>query len=709
MSAQNLLVELFVEELPPKALKKLGEAFAAVLAESLVAQGLAEANAVVTDFATPRRLGVRVEGVLARAADKPVSTKLMPVSVGLDADGHATPALLKRLTALGVEASAVSQLRRAADGKNEALFYDSIAPGTSLTDGLQLALEAAMAKLPIPKVMTYPNPSGDGWETVDFVRPAHGLVALHGADIVPISVLGLQAGRETLGHRFEAHVSPVVVQNADSYASQLRDDGAVIASFAERRAEIVRQLQAAAAPSGLTPIEDDALLDEVTALVERPNVLVGQFEEAFLEVPPECLILTMKANQKYFPLLDKSEKLTNQFLIVSNISPSDASDVTGGNERVVRPRLADAKFFFDQDRKKTLESRVSGLAKVVYHNKLGTQNERVERVRAIARWVAEKVDADIELADRAARLAKADLLTDMVGEFPELQGIMGGYYALHDGEDGRVAQAIADQYLVRRDETEDASNLISEVLQIADRMETLVGIWGVGLKPTGDKDPFALRRHALSVIKSFQLLGGMFALSKAELRLELDELIAFSLSVFPAGVLAGNVAEELKLFIYERNANQLTGFFRAEAVAAVFANMPPLHEIVKRLRAVREFATLPESPSLAAANKRVGNILKKAEGEVGSAADPARFVEAAETALFAALSEIAPKADAAFAAGDYTASLQVLAALKAPVDAFFDSVMVNADDPALKANRLALLNQLHQTMNRVADISRLAA
>jgi glycyl-tRNA synthetase beta chain len=262
---------------------------------------------------------------------------------------------------------------------------------------------------------------------------------------------------------------------------------------------------------------------------------------------------------------------------------------------------------------------------------------------------------------------------------------------------------------VRRDETEDASNLISEVLQIADRMETLVGIWGVGLKPTGDKDPFALRRHALSVIKSFQLLGGMFALSKAELRLELDELIAFSLSVFPAGVLAGNVAEELKLFIYERNANQLTGFLRAEAVAAVFANMPPLHEIVKRLRAVREFATLPESPSLAAANKRVGNILKKAEGEVGSAADPARFVEAAETALFAALSEIAPKADAAFAAGDYTASLQVLAALKAPVDAFFDSVMVNADDPALKANRLALLNQLHQTMNRVADISRLAA
>ena len=707
MSAQNLLLELFVEELPPKALKKLGEAFAAALAESLVAQGLADASAAVIHFASPRRLGAQVDGVLACAADKPVSTKLMPVNVGLDADGKATPALLKRLAALGGDESVVSQLRRAADGKNEALFFDSIAPGTSLVDGLQRALEAAMAKLPIPKVMQYQL--ADGWNTVNFVRPVHGLVALHGADIVPVSVLGLTAGRETQGHRFEARVSPVVIQDAASYASQLQDQGAVIASFAERRAEIVRQLQAAAAPLGLVPIEDEALLDEVTALVERPNVLVGQFEQAFLEVPQECLILTMKANQKYFPLLDAKGKLTNQFLIVSNISPADASAVIGGNERVVRPRLADAKFFFDQDRKKKLEDRVPGLAKVVYHNKLGSQGDRVERVRAIARWVAEKIDADIGLADRAAELAKADLLTDMVGEFPELQGIMGSYYARHDGEDEQVAQAIADQYLVRRDETEEVSNLISEVLQIADRMETLVGIWGIGLKPTGDKDPFALRRHALSIIKSFQLLGAMFASYKAALRLNLDELIAYSLSVFPAGVLAGNVAEELKLFIYERDANQLTGLFGAEAVAAVFANMPPLHDIAKRLFAVREFAALPEAPALAAANKRVGNILKKVEGEVGDAADPVRFVEAAETALFAALGEIAPRADAAFAAGDYTASLQALAALKAPVDAFFDHVMVNIDDPALKANRLALLNQLHRTMNRVADLSRLAA
>ena len=707
MSAQNLLVELFVEELPPKALKKLGDAFAAALADSLKSQGLAAADATVTAYASPRRLAVHVADVLARAADKPISHKLMPVAVGLDAAGNATPALLKRLSALGVDACVVPQLKRALDGKNEALFFDSVAPGTVLADGVQAALETAMAKLPIPKVMGYQL--ADGWTSVNFVRPVHGLMALHGADVVPVSVLGLSAGRETQGHRFEADVNPVVIRHADSYAEQLQTEGAVIASFAARRAEIVRQIEAAATQQGLKPIVDDALLDEVTALVERPNVLVGKFDGAFLEVPQECLILTMKANQKYFPLLDKAGKLTNQFLMVSNISPVDASAVIGGNERVVRPRLADAKFFFDQDRKKTLESRVSGLAKVVYHNKLGTQGERVERVRAIARWVAEKVGADVNASDRAAQLAKADLLTDMVGEFPELQGIMGSYYARHDGEDEQVAQAIADQYLVRRDEIDSVSNLVSEVLQIADRMETLVGIWGIGLKPTGDKDPFALRRHALSVIKSFELLGPTSYSEARGMQLRLDDLIEFSISVFPAGLLADNVAEELKLFIYERKANQLAPLFGAEAIAAVFANMPPLHEVVQRLRAVREFATLPESPSLAAANKRVGNILKKAEGEVGNAADPARFVEAAESALFAALGEIAPKADAAFATGDYTASLQALAALKATVDAFFDHVMVNADDPALKANRLALLNQLHRTMNRVADISRLAA
>jgi len=703
MSTQNLLVELFVEELPPKALKKLGEAFAAALAESLVAQGLADAGSAVTNFASPRRLGAHIEGVLARAADKPVSTKLMPVSVGLDADGKATPALLKRLAALGADESAVSQLRRAGEGKNEALFHDSIAPGTTLADGLQRALEAAMAKLPIPKVMSYQL--ADGWSSVHFVRPVHGLVALHGPDVVPVSVLGLQAGRETQGHRFEARVSPVAISKADSYARQMREDGAVIASFAERRAEIERQLQAAAAPLGLQPVEDDALLDEVTALVERPNVLLGEFEQAFLEVPQECLILTMKANQKYFPLLDGSGKLTNRFLMVSNISPDDASAVIGGNERVVRPRLADAKFFFDQDRRKALDARVLGLAKVVYHNKLGTQGERVTRVQAIARAIGERIGGEVLAlkADQAALLAKADLLTDMVGEFPELQGIMGRYYAQHDGLADDIAFAIEDHYKPRFAGDELPRSDVGVCVALADKLETLAGLFGIGEKPSGDKDPFALRRHALGVIR-------MLTEKPALQAQRLDDLLAAALAAFHDGML-GEVKSEIEHFIFDRLSGVLReqGYSAHEIDAVLSLRPPVLADIERRLEAVRAFAALDESPALAAANKRVGNILKKAEGGVGATADAARFVEAQETALFAALSEIAPRADTAFVAGDYTASLQALAALKAPVDDFFDHVMVNADDPALKANRLALLNQLHRTMNRVADISRLAA
>jgi glycyl-tRNA synthetase beta chain len=703
MSTQNLLVELFVEELPPKALRKLGEAFAAALAENLVAQGLADAGSTVTNFASPRRLGVHITGVLARAADKPVSTKLMPVSVGLDADGKATPALLKRLAALGADESAVSQLRRAGDGKNEALFHDSIAPGTTLADGLQRALEAAMAKLPIPKVMSYQL--ADGWSSVHFVRPVHGLLALHGADVVPVSVLGLQAGRVTQGHRFEARVSPVTISHADSYAQQMRDDGAVIAGFTERRAEIERQLQAAVAPLGLRPIEDDALLDEVTALVERPNVLLGQFEQAFLEVPQECLILTMKANQKYFPLLDGSGKLTNRFLMVSNISPDDASAVIGGNERVVRPRLADAKFFFDQDRRKALDARVLGLAKVVYHNKLGTQGERVTRVQAIASAIGERIDGEALAlkADQAALLAKADLLTDMVGEFPELQGIMGRYYAQHDGLSDDIAFAIEDHYKPRFAGDELPRSDVGVCVALADKLETLAGLFGIGEKPSGDKDPFALRRHALGVIR-------MLTEKPALQAQRLDDLLAVALAAFPEGML-GEVQAEIENFIFDRLSGVLReqGYSAHEIDAVLSLRPPVLADIERRLEAVRAFAALDESPALAAANKRVGNILKKAEGGVGAMADAARFVEAQETALFAALSDIAPRADTAFAAGDYTASLQALAALKAPVDDFFDHVMVNADDPALKANRLALLNQLHRTMNRVADISRLAA
>jgi len=600
------------------------------------------------------------------------------------------------------------------DGKADSLFYTHQPEPQSFGHPVQTALNRIEGNLPIPKVMTYPNPSGDGWETVNFMRPVHRLVALYGAEVVkvdprhpdrPVVILGLQAGRITQGHRFEASNATLEIRDADSYEAQMENDGAVIPSFEKRRAEIVRQLQAAAAPSGLKPIEDDALLDEVTALVERPNVLVGQFEEAFLEVPQECLILTMKANQKYFPLLDAAGKLTNQFLIVSNISPADASAVIQGNERVVRPRLADAKFFFDQDRKKALDSRVLGLAKVVYHNKLGTQGERVTRVQAIARAIGEQIGGEALAlkADQAALLAKADLLTDMVGEFPELQGIMGRYYAQHDGLADDIAFAIEDHYKPRFAGDELPRSDVGVCVALADKLETLVGLFGIGQIPTGDKDPFALRRHALGVIR-------MLTEKPALQAQRLDSLLQAALTAFPAGLL-GDVQAEIEHFIADRVSGvQREQGYSANEVDAVLSLRPPvLADIPKRLDAVRGFAALPEAPALAAANKRVGNILKKAEGEVGGAVDQGRLVEAAEIALFAALSDIAPRADAAFAAGDYTASLQELAALKTPVDAFFDSVMVNADDPALKANRLALLNQLHQTMNRVADLSRLAA
>ena len=758
MTTKNLLVELFVEELPPKALQKLGDAFASVLAAQLKALGLASDDSVVTAYASPRRLAAHISHVWLKAADKAVQQKLMPVAVGLNAAGEATPALLKKLQALGADlsdpAAAVAALKRAPDGKAEALFYDSLATGATLDSGLQKALDEAIAKLPIPKVMSYQLQSDcelPGWTSVNFVRPAHGLVALHGSTIVPVKVLGLSAGNSTHGHRFEAAVDPVVFHDADSYAATLEIDGAVIASFTQRKAEIARQLAEAAAEvgGGVQPIEDDALLDEVTALVERPNVLVCSFEEEFLDVPQECLILTMKANQKYFPLLDASGKLTNKFLVVSNISPDDASFVIGGNERVVRPRLADAKFFFDQDRKKTLVSRVAGLDKVVYHNKLGTQGEHVQRVRAIAKAIAEQLFAGIEAqhpqldsaegdiardyllscVDTAALLAKTDLVTDMVGEFPELQGIMGGYYAANDNLSFEVAHAIEDHYKPRfAGDTLPREN-VGLIVAMADKLETLVGMFGIGNLPTGDKDPFALRRHALGVIRM---------LMEKKLPLDIRQLISEAEKTFGEGLFSHQVVNPLAEYLTERLKNLLEievsvgldpvsefalggqsdglriSEMQRRTIEAVLALRPTkLDSVVAKVKAVVVFAALPEAPALAAANKRISNILKKAP-EVDAHVSEIDLKDAAEISLYAVMKDVLPKANAQFDAGDYTTSLQTLAALRAPVDAFFDGVMVNVPDDVenaaeLRLNRLGLLKTLHDAMNRVADLSRLAA
>ncbi len=701
MKTQNLLVELFVEELPPKALKKLGLAFAQTLSDSLKAQGLTGDASVVTQYASPRRLAAHVSQVAARAADKPLLHKLMPVSVALNAEGQATPALLKRLAAMGLDAAVVPQLKRAPDGKAEALFFDTLAAGVELAAGLQKALDEALAKLPIPKVMTYQL--ADGWTSVNFVRPAHALVALYGAEVVPVAVLGLNAGRETQGHRFEALKHPLQIASADSYAAQMQAEGAVIPGFAERRAEIERQLQAVAAQVGnVQPLADDALLDEVTALVERPNVLLCQFEAEFLQVPQECLILTMQANQKYFPLLDSDGRLTNQFLIVSNISPADPSAVIGGNERVVRPRLADAKFFFDQDRKKPLAARVEALDRVVYHNKLGSQGARSKRVRGIARDIAHEL-RNLELmgqADKAAELAKTDLITDMVGEFPELQGIMGRYYALHDGFSTTIADAIEDHYKPRFAGDSLPRNLAGVVVALADKLETLVGIFGIGLIPTGDKDPFALRRAALGVLRM---------LMEKQLPLDLMQLLERASTHFADEQIASSVAVDVFRFMQDR----LRGYLKDQGAAVdqveavVSQNPTRIDQVPARLAAVAEFSRLPEAEALAAANKRIQNILRKAE-TAGSAVDVALLQEAAEHTLFAAVTALRPGVEAALANLDYTGALMQLSSLREPVDRFFDSVMVMAEEPLVRANRLGLLGSLGGLMNCVADISQLS-
>ncbi|MEO5772348.1 MAG: glycine--tRNA ligase subunit beta [Burkholderiaceae bacterium] len=733
---RSLLVELQAEELPPKALNRLGEAFAAALAVNLKAQGFVGDAAVVKAYATPRRLAVHMTDVRTQAADRTVTHKLMPAAVGLDSAGQPTPALVKKLAALGADASAASAVERRPDGKVDSLFWTTLVPGAPLATGLQAALAAALAALPIPKLMSYQLP--DGWRSVQFARPVHGLLALHGTDVVPVSALGLDAGRQTRGHRFEGPTEPLEIAQADDYATQLERRGAVIPGFAERRAEVLRQLHQAAARQGLRPIDDPALLDEVTALVEQPNVLACRFETAFLAVPSECLILTMKANQKYFPLLDEAGRLTEHFLVVSNIRPEDPRQIVEGNQRVVRPRLADARFFYDQDRKRTLESRLPILENVVYHGKLGSQRDRIERVRAIARAIGEQLGGSALAADadRAALLAKADLVTDMVGEFPELQGVMGGYYARHDGESDSVSFAIEDHYKPRFAGDALPRQEVGLVVALADKAETLLGMFQIGEMPTGDRDPFALRRQALGILRIcierqlpfsigalVSLAGEAWDVAQAAIDAQKRRMqFSTGVEVDQGGPLHQEILDEeqktraaqrnlLIAFVQDRlNALMRDQGHSAQEVDAVLSlRSIQLSEIPRRLAAVHAFAGMPESAPLASANKRIANILRKSDAVATAAVDTARLIEPAEVALYDALMKVKPMAEAFFQRADYTSSLCALAVLKTPVDAFFDGVMVNADEPELRANRLALLVALHTAMNRVADLSKLAA
>ncbi len=692
---QPLLVELFTEELPPKALARLGEAFANGIVASLQSQGFVPAAAHSAMYATPRRLAVLIDAVSARSPDKPCRDKVLPVSVALDANGNATAPLVKKLAAMGFADVRVDQLERAADGKADSFFYSYTAPGVTLQVALQQALVDCVAKLPVPKLMTYQRPDGS---SVQFARPVHGLVALHGEQIVDISLLGLTSGRTTQGHRFLSQ-GPITLAHASHYQSQLHDHGKVIAGFEQRkqtlRAELIRH---AGSDQLLMP---DSLLDEVTALVEWPVVYPCYFEEAFLNVPQECLILTMQTNQKYFALTDQNGKLRNRFLIVSNIATDTPEQIIRGNETVIRPRLSDAKFFFEQDQKKTLQHRAAGLSNVVYHNKLGSQAQRAERVQALAVYIANELGADAHLARRAAQLAKADLLTDMVGEFPELQGVMGSYYARIDGEPDPVAQAMTEQYQPRFAGDQLPASTIGTVLALADKTETLVGIWGIGLQPTGDRDPFALRRHALGVLR---------LLTEKQLPLTLSGLLGHAVHLFADTPGFADPSLALTQFMYDRLRGVLKdrGFSPGEVEAVVAPEPDFLANIMLRLEAVHNFATLPESAALAAANKRITNILKKAD-QVPREVDSLLLREDAERALFEATRGISARVQTAYEAGDFDQALQILATIRPEVDAFFNDVMVMVEDTELRANRIALLALLHGILNQVADISKLAA
>ena len=694
----SLLVELQTEELPPKALKKLSAAFADGLNKALAARRILAEGSTMTPYGSPRRMAVHITNVLEKSPDEAFAQRLVPVKVGLDAQGNPTAALTKKMNALGISCS-VDALKRVNDGKNEQLVYEGVRAGIPVAEAVQKALDEAVKALPNPKVMNYQL--ADGVTTVQFVRPVKHLTALYGEEVLDVRMFGLNAGRTTVGHRFHTH-APIEIRSADSYAEQLLSEGKVIASYSERRAKLVELLNEAAQRAGGTLIAPEDLIDETNSLTEWPVIYVSEFEEKYLAVPEECLILTMQTNQKYFPMRDAQGKLMNRFCLVSHIEAKDGgAAIISGNARVVRARLADAEFFYTQDCQTKLADRVEGLKHVVYHNKLGTQAERMLRVKAIAGAVADKIGADRAHAERAAMLAKADLRTLMVGEFPELQGIMGEYYARHDGEPDDVALAIREHYEPRFAGDELPSTPVSLAVALADKLETLCGMFGIGQMPTGDKDPFALRRHALGVLRM---------LIEKKLPVALDDLVktAFAVETKVEGV--KDAQKELLAFFFDRLRVMMrdAGYTAQEVDAVLALGDMRVVQTPLRLKAVREFMQLPEAESLTAANKRIGNILKKAELAEDAQVVPELLAEKAEKALFDAVGDHEPIAKLLFEKGEFEAMLASLTPLKDSVDAFFADVMVNCEDASLRANRLALLKRLYVLMNRVAELSKLA-
>ena len=690
--AASLLVELRTEELPPKSLKRLSEVFRDGLFEGLKQNGLVSEASVAEAFATPRRLAVRISQVAVMQADRTIERRGPAVAAGFDAQGQPTPALLGFAKSCGV---AMSKLARQQGEKGEQFVFRAHQKGEPLGKLLAGLVEATLKKLPVAKTMRWGN------SEVQFVRPVHGVILLHGKNIVPGSVLGLKSGNRTLGHRFLSK-GTLTIARAQDYENFLKK-GKVLASFEARHTAILSGLDAAARKAGNGVRWDlgkgAELVDEVTSLVEWPVVLSGSFDKSFLDVPRECLIVSMQQHQKYFPLADASGKLLPHFLFVSNQQAANPRQIVAGNERVLRARLSDARFFYDQDRKTKLETRVPRLANVVYHNKLGSQLARVDRIQKLAGEIARHLNVDAAAAERAARLAKADLLTDMVGEFPELQGTMGRYYAQHDGETALVAAAIEQHYWPRFAGDALPESPVAAAVALADRLDSLAGMFGIGQQPTGDKDPFGLRRAALGIIR--------IVLEKG-LALDLSKLVNLAYEYLPRDI--GRAHTEVRGFIKERLAGYLreSGYTALEVDAVLSSwSIFSVAELPNVLKAVKAFQQLPEAAALAAANKRIVNIIKKA-GVEHVDAEAGKLIETAEQDLFETMRKLKPEVDSRFAARDYTGALLLVAKLRKPVDAFFESVMVMADDPALRANRLALLGDLKKLMNKVADISRLA-
>lgn len=680
----SLIIELLTEELPPKALKNLSQHFAATISQGLFDARLIDNAENHTAFATPRRLAVLVPNVKGVQPDIQVVKKGPSVANALQ-NGEPTKALQGFMRSCGAELSALKVVN---DGKQDVYAFEYTQHGKSLAELLGEILQTAVKKLPIPKVMRW------GSSTHTFVRPVHKLLVLHGNQTLPVSVLGLDSGNTTLGHRFLSS-GEIIINHADEYEKTLLEQGAVIASFNQRKHNIQAALNQLAAQYQASVAADNGLLEEVTALVEYPVVLQGEFEQHFLSVPQECLILTMQQNQKYFPLLDANGKLTHRFLMVSNMQAENPEHIIKGNERVLRARLSDAQFFFEQDKKRTLESRLPKLTHVVYHNQLGSQAERIVRLIDIAVYIAGQMNADVAQTLRAAELCKADLVCEMVGEFPELQGIMGHYYALNDGLDETVASAIEEHYLPRFAGDRLPESPVGVSVALADKLETLVGIWGIGLKPTGDKDPYGLRRNALGILRMAM-----------QHNLTLSSLVQIAFDTFEKGKLADGTVSEVLEFMDARLSIMLQNDYAHDEVAAVLAvKTGNLGDIPARLSAVSHFKKLAEAQALSAANKRVSNILKKNAVSLNEIQiENALLVEPAEKDLYAAVSTIAQRVQPSLANKDFQAALTHLAQLKAPIDAFFDSVMVMAEDPKIRHNRLNLLAFIQKQTNAVADI-----